>query len=218
MVKVSYTIFHKFPDFCKIEREVKKVEEAGVDYLHLDVMDGHFVPNILLGHEIVRSIRGVTKLPFDVHLMVDNPDNHIEQFAKAGSYVISVHAEACTHLHCAIQRIKNLGKKAGVALNPATPLSVIKYVLDDLDMVLVMTVNPGFYGQTFIPSMLNKISKLRKLVEERDLNIEIEVDGGINQKTATLAVKAGANVLVLGSALVNQKDIKKTIEMFKRLA
>jgi len=217
MLKVSYSFFHKDPNFCNIEHEVKKVESAGVDYLHLDVMDGHFVPNVLLGHDIVRSIRGITELPFDVHLMVDNPDNHVEQFAEAGSDIILVHAEACTHLHRTIQRIKKLGKKAGVALNPATPLSVIEYVLNDLDMVLVMTVNPGFYGQTFIPAMFAKISKLRKSIEELGLNVEIEVDGGINQETAKLAVKAGANVLVVGSALANQKDVRKAVETFKNL-
>lgn len=217
MIKISYSIFNKYTNFVQIPKDIERFEEAGVDYLHLDVMDGHFVPNIFLGHEAVKSFRTMTKMPFDVHLMVENPEKHIEDFANAGGDIISIHSEACTHLHSTIQKIKKIGKKASVALNPATPLSWLEYVLADIDMILIMTVNPGFYGQTFIRSMLPKIRRARQLIEENNPNIDIQVDGNINKKTAKWVVEAGANVLVLGNGLAGQKDIKKAVEEFKKL-
>jgi ribulose-phosphate 3-epimerase len=217
LIKISYSIFNKYTNFVQIPKDIERFEEAGVDYLHLDVMDGHFVPNIFLGHEAVKSFRTMTKMPFDVHLMVENPEKHIEDFANAGGDIISIHSEACTHLHSTIQKIKKIGKKASVALNPATPLSWLEYVLADIDMILIMTVNPGFYGQTFIRSMLPKIRRARQLIEENNPNIDIQVDGNINKKTAKWVVEAGANVLVLGNGLAGQKDIKKAVEEFKKL-
>jgi len=217
LIKISYSIFNKYTNFVQIPKDIERFEEAGVDYLHLDVMDGHFVPNIFLGHETVKSFRTMTKMPFDVHLMVENPEKHIEDFANAGGDIISIHSEACTHLHSTIQKIKKIGKKASVALNPATPLSWLEYVLADIDMILIMTVNPGFYGQTFIRSMLPKIRRARQLVEENNPNIDVQVDGNINKKTAKWVVEAGANVLVLGNGLAGQKDIKKAVEEFKKL-
>jgi len=217
LIKISYSIFNKYTNFVQIPKDVERFEEAGVDYLHLDVMDGHFVPNIFLGHEIVKSFRTMTKMPFDVHLMIENPEKHIEDFANAGGDIISIHPEVCTHLHSTIQKIKNIGKKASVALNPATPLSWLEYVLADIDMILIMTVEPGFYGQTFIRSMLSKIGRARQLVEENNPNIDIQVDGNINKKTAKWAVEAGANVLVLGAGLAGLKDIKKAVREFKEL-
>lgn len=204
-------------DFGKLYEEVKKVEDAGADLLHIDIMDGHFVPNITIGPLVVESIRPRSNLIFDVHLMIENPDNYIHQFVKSGADIISVHVEACKHLHRTIQNIKSLGVKAGVALNPATSLETIEYIIDDVDMVLLMSVNPGFGGQKFIKGTLNKISKLRKLINEKNLNIDIEVDGGVNLNNVKEIIDAGANIIVAGSAVFNSDNIEKTIEEFKKL-
>ena len=178
-------------------------------------MDGHFVPNITIGPLIVEAIRPITSLPLDVHLMIENPDNYIPTFAKAGADIITVHVEACPHLHRTIQLIKSHGIKAGVVLNPHTPVSMIEHVLEDIDMVLLMTVNPGFGGQKFIHSVLPKIKQVAEMVKERNLEVEIEVDGGVNPETARLCVEAGANVLVAGSAVYNQKDRGEAIRVIR---
>lgn len=194
-------------DFAKLGEEIKDVEKGGADWIHVDVMDGHFVPNITIGPLIVKAVRPHTRLPLDVHLMIENPDLYIPEFAKQGADLITVHQEACPHLHRTIYHIKEQGAKAGVALNPATPLSTIEHILQDVDLVLLMTVNPGFGGQTFIRNVLEKIERLKQMLAERGLlGIDIEVDGGINAQTAREVSKAGANVLVAGSAIFNQND------------
>ncbi|MFD0771047.1 ribulose-phosphate 3-epimerase [Bacillus sp. CGMCC 1.60114] len=204
MIKIAPSILSA--DFSRLGEEIKDVEKGGADYIHVDVMDGHFVPNITIGPLIVEAIRPITSLPLDVHLMIENPDQYIPAFAKAGADIITVHVEACPHLHRTIQLIKSQGIKAGVVLNPHTPVSMIEHVLEDIDMVLLMTVNPGFGGQKFIHSVLSKIKQVADMVRERNLQVEIEVDGGVNVETAKLCVEAGANVLVAGSAVYNQKD------------
>lgn len=204
MIKIAPSILSA--NFARLEDEIKDVERGGADYIHVDVMDGHFVPNITIGPLIVEAIRPVTNLPLDVHLMIENPDQYIGAFAKAGADIITVHVEACTHLHRTIQQIKAEGVKAGVVLNPHTPVSMIEHVLEDVDLVLFMTVNPGFGGQSFIHSVLPKISQVASMIEERNLQVEIEVDGGVNSETSKLCIEAGANVLVAGSAIYNQKD------------
>jgi ribulose-phosphate 3-epimerase len=186
-------------DFAKLGDEVRAVDEAGADWIHIDVMDGHFAPNISFGPVVMAAIRKVTKKPFDVHLMIAPVDRYLEAFAKAGADTITVHAEAGHHLDRTLQTVKALGKRAGVALNPATPVDHIKHVLDRLDLILLMTVNPGFGGQNFIPAMIDKIRETRDLVQGRD--IDIEVDGGITAETTPLVVRAGANALVAGSAV-----------------
>lgn len=204
MIKIAPSILSA--NFARLEDEIKDVERGGADYIHVDVMDGHFVPNITIGPLIVETIRPVTNLPLDVHLMIENPDQYIGAFAKAGADIITVHVEACTHLHRTIQQIKAEGVKAGVVLNPHTPVSMIEHVLEDVDLVLFMTVNPGFGGQSFIHSVLPKISQVASMIEEQNLQVEIEVDGGVNSETSKLCIEAGANVLVAGSAIYNQKD------------
>jgi len=194
-------------DFARLGEEIRDVEQGGADWVHVDVMDGHFVPNMTIGPLVVNAIRPVTKLPLDVHLMIENPDRYVEAFAKAGADYITVHAEACVHLHRTLHHIKELGVKAGVVLNPATPLSAIELVLEDVDLVLLMTVNPGFGGQAFIPSMAAKIASLRAMLDERGLHqVSIEVDGGINEQTAKIVTEAGADVLVAGNAVFGEKD------------
>ncbi|KYD29632.1 ribulose-phosphate 3-epimerase [Geobacillus sp. NFOSA3] len=204
MVKIAPSILSA--DFARLAEEIRDVEQGGADYIHVDVMDGHFVPNITIGPLIVEAIRPITKLPLDVHLMIEQPDRYIPAFAKAGADYLSVHVEACPHLHRTIHLIKEQGVKAGVVLNPHTPVEMIQHIIDDVDLVLLMTVNPGFGGQKFIPSVLPKIRQVAQLVKERGRFVEIEVDGGINAKTARLCMEAGANVLVAGSAIYNERD------------
>lgn len=214
MVKIAPSILSA--DFSKLGEEIKDVERGGADYIHVDVMDGHFVPNITIGPLIVDSIRPITKLPLDVHLMIENPDQYIEDFAKAGADYITVHVEACRHLHRTIHLIKSLGVKAGVVLNPATPVQLIEPIIEDIDMVLLMSVNPGFGGQKFISSVLSKIKQVKEMSEKKGLNLEIEVDGGVNEETALLCVEAGATVLVAGSAVFNQSDRREAISRLKK--
>ena len=201
-------------DFARLGEELAAVTEAGADLIHIDVMDGHFVPNITIGPLIVEAAKRSTRLPLDVHLMIENADLYLEDFIKAGASSISVSAEACTHLHRTIQRITNLGAKASVALNPGTPLSAIEYVLSDLSMVLLMTVNPGFGGQEFIEGVLPKIEKLRKMAPDLD----IQVDGGIKTSNIDKVVRAGANIVVSGSGIFKSKDYKITVAEMKQRA
>lgn len=203
-------------DFARLGDEVRAIDEGGADWIHIDVMDGHFVPNISFGLPVVEGVRPVTRKPFDVHLMISPVDRYLEAFANAGADVITVHAEATSHLDRSLQAIRSLGKKAGVSLNPATPASVLKHVLDRLDLVLVMTVNPGFGGQSFIPAMLEKIAEVRDMVRGR--NIDIEVDGGVTRANAAEVARAGANVLVAGSAIFKAKDYAEEIRAIRTAA
>ena len=205
-------------DFSRLGEEIRAVEEAGADYIHVDVMDGHFVPNITIGSPVVAAIRKETNLPLDVDLMISEPDRYIADFAKAGSDIITVHAEACIHLHRTIGYIKELGIRAGVSLNPSTPLSVIEQILEDVDMVLLMTVNPGFGGQKFIKTMLPKIAEMRRIINDRGLKVELEVDGGVTLDNIYDISRAGADSFVAGSAVFGSSDYKKTLEEMKRLA
>jgi ribulose-phosphate 3-epimerase len=213
MVKIAPSILSA--NFAKLGEEIRAVEQGGADYIHIDVMDGHFVPNITIGPLIVEAIRPITELPLDVHLMIENPDQYIEAFANAGANYITVHVESCRHLHRTIHHIKSFGIKAGVVLNPATPVETIQHILGDIDMVLLMSVNPGFGGQKFIPEILSKISKVREMADTKGLSIEIEIDGGVNPETAKLCIEAGANVLVAGSAIYNQEDYAKAISSLR---
>jgi ribulose-phosphate 3-epimerase len=203
-------------DFAELAKEIRSVEESGADWLHVDVMDGKFVPNITLGPFIVEAIKRNTRLPLDVHLMIEEPERYIPDFVKAGADVISVHVEACPHLHRTLQLIRSLGAKPSVALNPHTPVSWIRHVVTDLDMVLLMTVNPGFGGQTFIPNVIPKIRELRVMLQENNRDsVDIEVDGGINLETAALVKEAGANVLVAGSAVFRAENRAEVIRRLR---
>lgn len=204
-------------DFGRLSEEIRSVEEAGADVIHVDVMDGHFVPNITLGPMVVEAIRSRTKLPLDVHLMIESPDRYIDTFARAGASWLTVHVEACTHLHRTIQSIKAHGIKAGVALNPATSPSTLDYVLEDLDLILIMSVNPGFGGQHFIPSALNKIRHLRESLKRSGYCVPIEVDGGINLQTIEDIVAAGTDICVAGSAIFGSRDYGVTIKKLREL-
>ncbi|MBD3918152.1 ribulose-phosphate 3-epimerase [Paenibacillus sp. PR3] len=194
-------------DFSKLGEDVRSAEQAGGDWIHIDIMDGHFVPNITFGPLVVESIRSYTKLPFDVHLMIEKPELYIAAFAKAGADRITVHAEACVHLHRVIHMIKELGLPAGVAINPGTPVSAVESVLEDVDLVLLMTVNPGFGGQSFIPQSAARLRQLRGMLQERGLtDMHVQVDGGINAETAAIVREAGANVLVAGNYVYGSPD------------
>ncbi|MBL9042843.1 MAG: ribulose-phosphate 3-epimerase [Myxococcales bacterium] len=200
-------------DFGRLTEEVQAVERASADLIHVDVMDGHFVPNLTLGPPVIAALRRATKLPLDVHLMIEEPERWIDAYAEAGADILHVHPEVCPHLHRVVQQIRHAGKQAAVVLNPATPLSVLDYVLEDLSMVLVMSVNPGFGGQSFIPSALGKIAALRRLIDERGLSstVSISVDGGIKLDNAAAVVEAGATVLVSGSGIFATPDYTATI-------
>jgi ribulose-phosphate 3-epimerase len=205
-------------DFGRLAEEVRAVSQAGADYIHVDVMDGHFVPNLTLGPPIISFVKKATQLPLDVHLMITNAELYLDEYAKAGADLICVHAEACTHLHRTVQAILALGKKPAVALNPATPLEALRYVLDDLTMVLIMSVNPGFGGQSFIPQVLHKIRALRAEADSRGLDLDIEVDGGIKIDNVDVVARAGANVMVSGSGIFGTKDYRDTITRMRHRA
>ncbi|HCC54212.1 MAG TPA: ribulose-phosphate 3-epimerase [Desulfobulbaceae bacterium] len=202
-------------DFTRLGEEISAVAQAGADVIHIDVMDGHFVPNITIGPLVVKAVRRITDLPLDVHLMIENADAYLEDFAKAGADWITVHVETGYHLHRTIHRIKELGKKAGAVLNPATPLTSLEEILPDLDLVMLMTVNPGFGGQSFIESSLTKIARLKKMIDERGLAVGIEVDGGVSPQTIGAIAAAGANIFVAGSAVFGQNDYQKVIAELK---
>jgi len=204
-------------DFSRLGEEIESVEKAGADWIHVDVMDGHFVPNITMGPLVVEAAKRVTSLPIDVHLMIENADRFIPDFAKAGASLISVQVEACTHLNRTIQIIKELGVKPGVVLNPATPLSAIEWVLEYLDFVLIMSVNPGFGGQAFIRNSMDKIKALSKMIKGKGLSTLIEIDGGVNKDTIRDISIAGADVFVAGSAIFGSRDYKETIKLFRKL-
>ncbi|WP_077841230.1 ribulose-phosphate 3-epimerase, partial [Clostridium beijerinckii] len=202
MIKLAPSILAA--DFANLGAEIEKIDKAGAEYVHIDVMDGLFVPSLSLGFPVIKSIRKYSNRVFDVHLMVENPDRYIDETAQAGADIITVHVEACKHIHRTIQKIKEAGKKAGVVLNPGTPLETLEYILEDVDMVLLMTVNPGFGGQKYIETMTTKITNLRKMIEERKLTVNIEVDGGIKLDNLSKVIEAGANIIVAGSSIFNE--------------
>ena len=204
-------------DFTCLGDEIRTVEAAGADWIHADIMDGHFVPNITFGPMIVQAVRQVTRLPIDVHLMIEDPDIYVPEFVKSGADWISVHVETCKHLNRSIQQIKELGAKAGAVLNPATPIDSLEWILEDLDYVLIMSVNPGFGGQAFIPNSLQRIMTLRKMIDDRGLATLIEIDGGVNTKTIAEIAAAGVDVFVAGSAVFNSNDYGQTIATFRAL-
>jgi ribulose-phosphate 3-epimerase len=204
-------------DFLRLGEEVKAVEEAGADWIHVDVMDGHFVQNITFGPLIVHACREATSLPLDVHLMIENPDNYLEEFARAGASSISVHVETCVHLNRTVQSVRDLGLRTGVVLNPTTSLTSLEWILEYVDYVLVLSVNPGFGGQRFIPNSLDRIRALRSTIDERGLSVLVEVDGGVNETTIRDISAAGANIFVAGSAIFDSNDYRATIENFRKL-
>lgn len=221
MIKLSPSILSA--DFSRLGQQAAEAEAGGADYIHVDVMDGRFVPNLTIGPVVVEALRSITRLPLDVHLMIEAPERYLADFARAGAHILTVHVETCSHLHSTIQQIRGLGTRAGVSLNPGTPLSALEEVLPLVDLVLIMSVNPGFSGQSFIPSSLDKVRRLREMLDRAGLEAELEVDGGIGPETAPPVVKAGARVLVAGSAVFNQKksvaenlrDIRKSIAGLK---
>lgn len=213
MIKIAPSLLSA--DFSNIEKEIKTVEKCGVELLHLDIMDGHFVPNLTFGPMIVGAINRCTDLPLDVHLMIENPDSLVEAFVKSGADYLTVSIESCRHLNRTINFIKSFKIKVGCALNPATPFCMVKPVLEELDLILLMTVNPGFGGQKFIPSVLSKIEEAKKFIKENKLKTEIEVDGGINPETAKLVKKAGATILVAGDAIFKSKNYCRIVKALK---
>jgi ribulose-phosphate 3-epimerase len=213
MVKIAPSILSA--DFVKLGEEIRAVEDAGADMIHVDVMDGHFVPNISIGPLVVQAVRRITKLPLDVHLMITDPSDYVQAFADAGSDMIMVHAEACIHLHRTVQQIRDLGVQAGVVLNPHTPIDPLEYLLEDIDQVLIMSVNPGFGGQSFIESVLPKMALLKEKIRSQDLNLQIEVDGGVKVDNCRKIAQAGADIIVAGSAIFQTDDYAKTIRRFR---
>ena len=214
MIKIAPSILSA--DFAKLGEEIQNIEKAGADYIHIDVMDGSFVPNITIGNEVVKALRQKTQLPFDVHLMINNPDNHVKAFAEAGADIITIHAEASIHLDRSLALIKSFDKKAGVSLVPSTHEDALDYILEKLDLILVMTVNPGFGGQKFLSSQLKKIENIRRKIEKSGKKIELEVDGGINDQTARIAIEAGADVLVSGSYIFGSGNYQQAIANLKK--
>lgn len=204
-------------DFANLEKDIKRVEKAGATFIHVDVMDGHFVPNITLGAPIAKAVRKHIEGVMDVHLMISNPDMFLEDFKEAGTDILTVHIEACTHIHRTIQRIKQLGMKAGVSLNPGTPVSVIESIIDEVDMVLIMSVNPGFGGQKFIPYSLTKIAQVREMAKARNKKLLIQVDGGVDLSNVEEVISAGANVIVAGSAVFSASDLDQRVVDFKEI-
>lgn len=217
MLKLAPSILSA--DFAHLGDDVNRAVKAGAHYIHIDVMDGSFVPNISFGFPIIKAIRKITDITFDVHLMIEEPSRYLQEFKEAGADIITIHAESCRHLHRTVQAIKDMGLKAGVALNPATPLNVLDYVFEDLDMVLVMSVNPGFGGQKYIASATQKIRDLRKMAQERNPELDIEVDGGISTNNLDMILEAGANVIVAGSQIFKgsiEENVEGFLEVFKK--
>ncbi|NLK73506.1 MAG: ribulose-phosphate 3-epimerase [Clostridiales bacterium] len=212
MIKLAPSILSA--NFSYLAEDIRKVEKAGAQLLHVDVMDGHFVPNITIGPPVLSCLANYTNIPFDVHLMIENADDYIEKFIFKNTEVITVHAEGCTHLHRTLQSIKALNLKAGVALNPATPIDVLDYIWNDLDMILIMSVNPGFGGQNFIEAIFEKISQVREIIDRKGLNIDIQVDGGIKLDNVKKVIDAGANIIVAGSAIFGAEDVYKQTKQF----
>lgn len=205
-------------DFCNLQRDIEMLEKAGADVLHIDVMDGHFVPNITIGIPVLEAIKKYAKIPCDVHLMIEKPERYVEDFVKAGADYLTVHAEACTHLHRTLQHIRSLGCKSGVALNPHTPISTIEEVLEEVDLILIMSVNPGFGGQSFIPNALDKVKRLKSLLKSRNLeHIEIEIDGGVKLNNIQEVAEAGVDIIVSGSGIFNGKPEETIAEMKKMI-
>ena len=209
MIKLAPSILSA--DFSQLQESVREVEYAGCEYLHIDLMDGHFVPNITFGAVVFEKLRKKSNMIFDCHLMIEQPDLYLEDFSRAGADIITVHQEACIHLNRTIHHIKELGCKAGVAINPATPLETLEYVLQDIDMVLIMSVNPGFGGQKFIPQSIDKIKKLKQMIDSKNYTVDIQVDGGVTVDNIHDIVKAGANILVAGSAIFGKENIQKAV-------
>ncbi len=213
MIKIAPSILSA--DFSILGEEIRKIQSSGADMVHIDVMDGHYVPNITIGPLVVSAIRPITKLPLDVHLMIEEPDRYLEAFKEAGADIITVHAEAARHLDRVVARIREMGLKAGVSLNPSTPENVLEYVLDKIDRVLVMTVNPGFGGQRFIEGMTQKIARIKKMIDQRNLQVDIQVDGGINEATISKVAEAGASIMVTGSAFFSSADPTAFVSLLK---
>ena len=214
MVKIAPSILSA--DFARLGEEIKEAERAGADLIHVDIMDGHFVPNITIGPPVVKAIKKATGLPLDVHLMIEEPDRFIDDFVKAGADILTVHSEASTHLNRTLNYIKSKGIRSGVSLNPSTPLNVLDFVLSDVDMVLIMSVNPGFGGQEFIPQTLGKIKMIKDIIKEKKYKVEIEVDGGVTTENAPDVVKAGADILVMGNAFFNSKSYAEVVKAVRK--